>query len=189
MRPDGSTDVSGSCGTGHANSVPILVYVKPNRTAKTPAAPRKPWRIHFFQRHPANDPAKVVPGREFLNACPDKVRMTMLAVLKAVAEAPPPQFSGGGKWKAMHGAMAGYHEVTVNGPNRHHYRLFCLLERDGGGLGLGGPSLVVLAGMDKAFMTTLSESDYAKVRVLGDEFRARNPRSVEPSKGSLPASS
>lgn len=28
----------------------------------------------------------------------------MLAVLKAVADAPPPQFSGGGKWEAMHGA-------------------------------------------------------------------------------------
>ena len=70
----------------------------------------------------------------------------------------------------MHGSMAGYHEVTVNGPNRHHYRLFCLLERDGGVLGLGGPSLVVLAGLDKAFMTTLSENDYAKVRALGDEY-------------------
>jgi len=85
--------------------------------------------------------------------------------------------------------MAGYHEVTVNGPNRHHYRLFCLLERDGGALGLGGPSLVVLAGLDKAFMTTLSENDYAKVRALGNEFRARSPRSFEPPKGSLPASS
>jgi hypothetical protein len=164
-----------------------LVYVKPNKTTKTPAAPRQPWRIHFFQRQAANDPAKAVPGREFLGACPDKVKMMMLAVLKAVAEAPPPQFSGGGRWKAMHGSMAGYHEVTVNGPNRHHYWLFCLLERDGGALGLGGPSLVVLAGLDKAFLTTLSESDYAKVRALGDEFRARKPRSVEPAKGSLPA--
>jgi len=108
--------------------------------------------------------------------------MTMLAVLKAVADAPPPQFSGGGKWKAMHGSMAGYHEVTVNGPKRHHYRLFCLLERDGGALGLGGPSLVVLAGLDKLFMTTLSDNEYAKVRALGNEYRARNPRSVEPPK-------
>jgi hypothetical protein len=162
---------------------------KTTKTTKTPAALPQPWRIHFFQRHAADDPSKGVPGREFLGACPDKVKMTMLAVLKAVADAPPPQFSGGGKWKAMHGSMAGYHEVTVNGPNRHHYRLFCLLERDGGALGLGGPSLVVLAGLDKAFMTTLSENDYAKVRALGDEYRARSPRSVQPPKGSLPASS
>jgi hypothetical protein len=55
--------------------------------------------------------------------------------------------------------------------------------------GLGGPSLVVLAGLDKAFMTTFSENDYAKVRALGDEYRARNPRSVEPPKGSIPARS
>jgi hypothetical protein len=31
----------------------------------------------------------------------------MLAVLEAVRAAPPPQFSGGGKWKAMHGSMGG----------------------------------------------------------------------------------
>jgi hypothetical protein len=47
----------------------------------------------------------------------------------------------------------------------------------------------MLAGLDKAFMTTLSENDYAKVRALGNEFRARSPRSFEPPKGSLPASS
>jgi hypothetical protein len=88
--------------------------VKPKTTTKIPAAPPQPWRIHFFQRHAADDPA-----------------------------------------------------------NRHHYRLFCLLERDGGALGHGGPSVLVLAGLDKAFMTTLSENDYAKVsarpRVSGQE--------------------
>jgi len=47
------------------------------------------------------------PGRAFLSACPAKVRMTMLAVLKAVAEAPPPQFSGGGKWKVCTEAWRG----------------------------------------------------------------------------------
>jgi hypothetical protein len=163
--------------------------VKHSTATKTPPAPPQPWRIHFFRRHAGDDSSQAVPGRAFLLDCPDKVRMTMLAVLRAVADAPPPQFSGGGKWKAMHGSMAGYHEVTVNGPNRHHYRLFCLLERDGGALGLGGPSLVVLAGLDKPFMTTLSDNDYAKVRVLGDEYRARNPRSVEQPKVPPPRAS
>ena len=32
---------------------------------------------------------------------------------------------------------------------------------------------------DKPFKTVLSDADYAEVRALGDEFRARNPRSVE----------
>jgi hypothetical protein len=40
--------------------------------------------------------------------------------------------------------MAGWYEVRVDGPNRHHYRLFCVLERDGMSLGLGGPSLVLI---------------------------------------------
>ncbi len=102
-----------------------------------------------------------------------------LAVVKAVADAPPPAFSGGGKWEAMHGNMGGYYEVRVDGPSRHHYRLFCVLERDGAALGIGGPSLVILTGMDKGFRTTFSEADYAKVRVVGDEYRRRAPRSVD----------
>lgn len=154
------------------------------KTPKTPPAPPQPWRIHFFQRHPKDDPTRAIPGRAFLtNVCPPKVSATMVAVAKAVAEAPPPQFSGGGKWKAMHDDMKGWHEVTVNGPNRHHYRLFCLLEHDGADFGLGGPSIVVITGLDKAFKTVLSPEAYARVRALGAEYRARNPRSVELPKG------
>jgi hypothetical protein len=37
------------------------------------------------------------------------------AVLEAVAAAPPPSFSGGGKWEAMHEDMAGFYEVRVQG--------------------------------------------------------------------------
>jgi hypothetical protein len=39
-----------------------------------------------------------VPATEFLDGCPVKVAANLLAVLDAVAEAPPPQYSGGGKW-------------------------------------------------------------------------------------------
>ena len=133
-----------------------------------------PWRIHLFQR-PSD---RVVPGRDFLQSCPVKVRQTMLAVLKAVADAPPPAFSGGGYWEAMHDEMAGYYEIRVDGRDRRHYRLFCLLERDGGRLGLGGPSIVIIEGKDKAFRTTLSRRDYDQVRALGDEYRSRTPRSI-----------
>jgi hypothetical protein len=104
----------------------------------------------------------------------------MLAVVKAVADAPPPQFSGGGKWEAMHGDMAGYFEVRVDGPKRRHYRLFCLLERDGASIGLGEPSVVLITGRDKAFKTELSSRDYAAVRALGTEYLSRKPRSVVP---------
>ena len=101
-----------------------------------------------------------------------------MAVLKAVADAPPPSFSGGGMWEAMHDEMKGFYEVRVDGPNRHHYRIFCILERNGDEVGLGGPSIVLITGKDKPFRTVLSDADYAEVRRLGDEYRARTPRSI-----------
>ena len=93
---------------------------------------------------------------------------------------PPPAFSGGGKWEAMHGEMSGFYEVRVDGPKRCHYRLFCLLERQGASLGLGGPSVVLIAAKDKPFMTVLSAADYAEVKALGAEYRKRTPKSVMP---------
>ncbi len=82
-------------------------------------------------------------------------------------------FSGGGMWEAMHDEMAGYFEVRVDGPKRHHYRLFCLLEREGESGGLNGPSIVLITGKDKPFRTVLSNADYADVRRLGDEYMAQ----------------
>jgi hypothetical protein len=104
----------------------------------------------------------------------------IVAVVKAVADAPPPAFSGGGKWEAMHGDMSGCYEVRVDGPKRRHYRLFCILERDGESVGLGGPSIVLLTGKEKPFMTVLSAADYAEVKALGAEYRKRTPRSFMP---------
>jgi hypothetical protein len=78
----------------------------------------------------------------------------------------------------MHGEMSGFFEVRVDGPQRHHYRLFCVLERDGADVGLDGPSIVIITGKDKPFRTVLSESDHRQVRSLGDEYRGRSPRSV-----------
>ncbi len=144
------------------------------------ARDRGPWRVHFFRRHRQDDPTASVPARDFLDACPTKVSATMIAVVQAVANAPPPAFSGGGKWEAMHGKMGGIYEVRVDGPNRRHYRLFCVLERDGAGLGLGGPSVVLVAGKDKPFQTKLSERDYDQVLALVQEFKSRQPRSVLP---------
>jgi hypothetical protein len=100
----------------------------------------------------------------------------MRAVLVAVAAAPPKRFSGGGHWEAMKGVMSGWHEVRVDGPSRHHYRLFCLLDytapnRD-------KPLLVIIDGRDKPFRTRLGEADYARIRRLGDEYLGRTPRSL-----------
>jgi len=110
----------------------------------------EPWRCITF-----GDTEKTIrpsgSGGDVPGCCPPKVEATFYAILNAVAEAPPPAFSGGGKWEAMHDAMAGYYEARDDGPQRNHYRLFCLLERGGADLGLGGPSIVVITGMMKPF--------------------------------------
>ncbi|MFJ8842818.1 hypothetical protein ACIRFF_07935 [Streptomyces cyaneofuscatus] len=100
----------------------------------------------------------------------------MSAVLTAVAAAPPKRFAGGGYWEAMKGDMAGWFEVRVDGPERRHYRLFCLLDYEAEGN--KKPLLVVVAGLDKPFRTVLSDADYQRVRGLGQEYRSRNPRST-----------
>jgi len=77
------------------------------------------WGVVYYRQADGQ-----VPAEAFLDSCPTKVEATILAVLQAVRAAPPPAFSGGGKWEAMHGAMAGYYEIRVTGPGRRPYRLF-----------------------------------------------------------------
>jgi len=123
-----------------------------------------------------------VPAIEFLDGCPVKVAANLLAVLGAVAEAPPPQYSGGGKWEAMHGSMGGYYEVRATGPQREQFRLFCLLENaepdELARRGLGGPAIAAIAGLRKPWRTTFDERDYRAVRSLGDEHKSNSPRRV-----------
>lgn len=123
-----------------------------------------------------------VPADEFLDGCPPGVEADLIAVLDAVAEAPPPQFSGGGKWEAMHGSMGGYHEVRTTGPGREQFRLFCILENgDKAELdrrGLRRPAIAVIAGMRKAHRTIFTERDYKKIRGLGNEHRSNFPRRI-----------
>jgi len=144
--------------------------------ARNHDASRDPWAIEFFQRHRSDDPGRAVPGRSFLDGCPPGVRGHILAVLRAVAEAPPPRFAGGGYWEAMHGDMRGLHEVRATGPDRRHYRLFCLLDREGDGL--ARPTIVVITGLSKPFRTVFSARQYAKVRALAKEYSSRRPRSI-----------
>jgi hypothetical protein len=128
------------------------------------------WGISYYATSQGS-----VPGEEFLDACPAKVEATILAVLEAVRDAPPPAFSGGGKWEAMHGAMGGYYEIRVTGPGRRHYRLFCVLENgkstELSEHGFSEPQIVVIAGMVKEHMTEFSDSEYKKhVRVPGEDY-------------------
>ncbi len=145
-------------------------------TARTRTTPQpEPWRIQFFQRHVRDDASRSVPALEFIEGLPDKVSAEIHAVLDAVAAAPPPTFSGGGKWQAMHDEMAGFYEIRVQGGGKNH-RLFCFLERDADDL--GGSSIICIAGLSKPPRSAASRSDYQRIRKLGAEFQQR--RTVMP---------
>jgi hypothetical protein len=81
------------------------------------------WGIVYYA-----DEQGRVPAEEFLDSCPSKIDARFNAVLEAVRAAPPPSFSGGGYWEAMHGEMGGYYEIRLTGPGRRQHRLFCLLD-------------------------------------------------------------
>lgn len=127
-----------------------------------------PWRIHFFQRHTEDDASQAVPAIDFLDGLAVKVAAEIHAVLAAVAAAPPPSFSGGGKWEAMHDEMAGFYEVRVQGSGMNH-RLFCVLEREAPDL--GGSSIVCIGGLSKPRRTAAHPREYRTIRQYGDEFR------------------
>ncbi|TAK68653.1 MAG: hypothetical protein EPO13_11200 [Actinomycetota bacterium] len=139
-------------------------------------SPDDPHDIVYFKRHVEDDAGQTEPGRNALRSWPISVRAKASAVLIAVATAPPKRFTGGGYWEAMKGDMRGWFEVRIDGPRRHHYRLFCLLDYEA--KGQEKPLLVVIDGRDKPFRTTLSDADYAAVRSMGKEYLNRNPRSI-----------
>jgi Txe/YoeB family toxin of Txe-Axe toxin-antitoxin module len=151
------------------------------RTTMPPAVRIRPssddaHEIVYFQRHKRDDAGQAIPGREFLQRCPRSVATKFQAILTQVAAAPPKRFSGGGYWEAMKGEMTGYFEARADGPQRHHYRLFCRLDYEA--TNSTKPLLVLLAGMDKPFLAEFSPAQYATVRALGNEYLSRNPRSI-----------
>lgn len=132
------------------------------------------WRVAYFKRHKDDDPDEATPAREYLRTVPPAVAAFFQAVVVEVAAAPPTKFAGGGYWEAMHGDMTGYFEVRKKYRGMH-YRLFCRLDEDAEG---AAPLLTLVCGMTKPDRTTFEASDYAAVRALGDEYLARNPRSL-----------
>ena len=153
----------------------IVTRAEPARVRPQPCSDDV-HEVVFYRRHPDDDPQARAPGREALNSYPTKVWATMRAVLAQVAAESAKRFAGGGYWEAMRGDMSGWFGVRVDGPRRHHYRLFCRLDYEA----KNGPKplLVVISGLDKPFGTVLADADYAAVRRLGEEYLRRNPRSV-----------
>jgi hypothetical protein len=103
----------------------------------------EPWDVVYYR---TDD--EVVPADDFLDGCPTKVSAQFAAVLDDVAEAPPPRYSGGGRWE----------EMTRRGVSR--------------------PAIAVITGMRKPWMTPFSEHDYESVRRLGDDHRGQLPRRI-----------
>jgi hypothetical protein len=123
-----------------------------------------------------------VPAEDFLDGCSAKIEARFSAVLEAVRDAPPPQFSGGGYWEAMHGDMGGYHEIRLTRAGRRQYRLFCILDngssRELRERGFDWPQIAVITGMVKDSGKKFSDRDYAKVRKLGTEYLSHLPRRI-----------
>ena len=157
----------------------VVASKKAKRRPSTQTSPRRDdtFEIVFFKRGGLRGSPSQIPAQDFLNdVCPEKVRATMRNVLIAVAAAPPHRFAGGGYWEAMHDDMSGIFEVRVDGPDRTHYRLFCVLDRDA--WGRQEPLLVVLTGLKKPFLTKFKTSQYRGVKGLRDEYFGKNPRSL-----------
>ncbi|HET8814680.1 MAG TPA: hypothetical protein VFM51_06960 [Solirubrobacterales bacterium] len=135
------------------------------------------WGIVYYETEGGK-----VPAEEFLDSCPAKVDARFSAVLEAVRNAPPPQFSGGGYWEAMHGKMGSYYEIRLTGPGRRQYRLFCILDNGSPEelrkRGFDQPQIAVLTGRVKDSGTKLSDREYARVRVLGREYLGQLPRRI-----------
>jgi hypothetical protein len=141
------------------------------------AGEQLPWAVIYYLA-----PGETVPALEFLDGCPGTIDAQFTAVLDAVAAAPPPLFSGGARWEAMHGLMGGWYELRLTGPGREQFRLFCLLENGTGEelarRGLPGPAIAVITGMRKPWRTVFAERDYQRVRELGTGHQRNYPRRI-----------
>lgn len=66
------------------------------------------WEILLFEAADGN-----APGYDFRTSCPDPVQAEFAAILRAVAEGPPPSFRGGLRFKPMRGTMTGWFEART----------------------------------------------------------------------------
>jgi hypothetical protein len=162
-------------------SVPCLSGVR-RAARQTPRGRRRSIAGHRGQSSTTRPTTGPRPPLSSLTGAQGKIDAEFVAVLDAVAVAPPPQFAGGGKWEAMHGSMGGWHEIRLTGPGREQFRLFCVLENAANEellrRGLTKPTIAVVTGMRKPWRTKFSETDYSRVRRLGDEHKANHPRRI-----------
>jgi hypothetical protein len=93
-----------------------------------------------------------VPAEAFLDACPLKDEATILAVLEAVRQAPPPQFSG---------RQVGGH-ARDDGRLQRDPRDWSRPAQELAARGFQEPQIAVITGMRKPFRTGRSESRWSR---------------------------
>jgi hypothetical protein len=163
----------------------VVMANKPRRRRVVAAPAVKPvpnasksWDLLYYKR---DDRVGTRPGRIYLDGLSPRVRSLLVAIIKAVVDAPPPAYSGGGKWEVLSGRMAHYYQAKADGfesGQRLHYRLFCLLERPTASNGLPGPCLIILDGMTKPYLTEFTDAEYDQIQAMGIDCLSRLPRSV-----------
>lgn len=138
-------------------------------------------QVRAFSRDMVHDidfyvaPDGSIPARDFLNSCPPKVKIKIQAHAVQIATAPPKNFSGGGKWEAMHAPMTGWFEIRIQGVGDGMlYRIFCILDYEANEV--GKPLMIMVDGRRKRKGTTIPESEYLKIKKLGTEYFSNSPR-------------
>ena len=132
----------------------------------------KPFRVVFYNPYHSG----IAPGQAYLDSCPEKIRARLLTTLVEISKAPPYKFRGGGLWEAMKGSMTGWFEVRISSGKTNHYRVYCVLDEKA--LNFSESLLVVVDGRTKKYLTTLSPSEYEKIRRLGESYFSVNPRLI-----------
>jgi len=103
--------------------------------------------------NPDIDPVKMA------KSMPDSSAKKLNSVLKAVAQAPPHKFRGGGYWEAMHGQMRGIYEVRIQGKDGNLFRFFCVVTKDASSM----EKITVFAALKKRKNEKFKDTDYKKV--------------------------
>jgi hypothetical protein len=143
--------------------------------ARRRRVPAQSWINVFYA-----EADRSVPARTFLDECPPTARQTLLAIVVAVRDAPPPSFPASMHWHVMTRDMRGIYEARDRQGNLL-YRLFCLLDRKAPEHGLSAPALVLLSGGVKPVREEMDPRTYAAVRKQRDRYLSSSPRPIAKS--------
>lgn len=147
---------------------------------KSGPSPDDAFDVQYFATLSAGG-QRSAPARAEMEGWPVEVLAAARTTIANVAGAPPPRYRGGGRWKVMHGDMAGFYEVR----HRHSktlYRVFCVLDSeamdpDDPTKPYGKNVLAIIDATTKPNQTAVPPATYRRVRRHRTEYLSQNPRS------------